>query len=153
MPQQPSRSRTIVWKPVVAGGQAESHRRMQAVRVELEVEQPCTLTEYPRSGASAVLVERKGCNICFLDASTNSERAAQVIAELAPFVPVVALHPRNDADLILRCLRSGASEFVADPTADSVRGVLERLARARFDAAQYAEGAVYCVAPGKPGRR
>ena len=93
----------------------------------------------------------KACNICFLDAATNSERAELVISELAPFVPVVALHPRNDADLILRCLRSGASEFVADPTADSVRGVLERLARARFDAAQYAAGAVYCVAPGKPG--
>jgi pilus assembly protein CpaE len=151
MPQQPSRSRTIVWKPLVVCPQPEFHRRMQAVLVELEVEQPCTLTEYPRSGASAVLVERKACNICFLDAATNSERAELVISELAPFVPVVALHPRNDADLILRCLRSGASEFIADPTADSVRGVLERLARARFDAAQYAAGAVYCVAPGKPG--
>src|SRR5260370_40778664 len=124
---------------------------MQAVLVELEVEQPCTLTEYRGSRASAVVVERQACNICFLDAATTSERAELVISELAPFVPVVALHPRNDADLIWRCLRSGASEFVADPTADSVRGVLERLARARFDAAQYAAGAACCVEPGKPG--
>jgi Flp pilus assembly CpaE family ATPase len=124
---------------------------MQTVLAELEVEQPCMLTDYPRSGAGAVLVERKACNICFLDVATNSERAELVIAELAPFIPVVALHPRNDADLILRCLRAGASEFVAEPSPDTVRGVLDRLARARFDAAQYAAGAVYCVAPGKPG--
>ena len=127
------------------------YRRLQAVLTELAVEQPCTLTEYPRSGAIAALVERNACNICFLDAATNSEHAQLLISELAPSVPVVALHPRNDADLILRCLRRGACEFVADPTADAVRGVFERLARTRSDAAHHAPGAVYCVVPGKPG--
>jgi pilus assembly protein CpaE len=147
----PNRARTVVWKPLVVCPQPDFHRRLRAVLTELAVEQPCTLTEYPRSGMIGGLVERHACNICFLDAATNSEEAQLLISELAPAVPVVALHPRNDADLILRCLRRGASEFVADPTADAVRGVFERLARTRFEAARHAPGAVYCVVPGKPG--
>jgi pilus assembly protein CpaE len=151
MPPSANRSRTVVWKALVVCPQADFYRRMHAVLTELAVEVPCTLAEYPRSGAIAAIVERNGCNICFLDAATDSEHAQLLISELAAYVPVVALHPRNDADLILRCLRRGACEFVADPTADAVRGVFERLARTRSDAVHHAPGAVYCVVPGKPG--
>jgi pilus assembly protein CpaE len=147
----PSRGRTVVWKPLVVCPQPEFQRRLRAVLTALAVEQPCTLAEYPRGGTIAALVERHACNICFLDAATNSEDAQLLISELAAAIPVVALHPRNDADLILRCLRRGACEFVADPTVDAVRGVFERLARTRCEAAQHAPGAVYCVVPGKPG--
>ena len=146
-----NRARAVVWKPLVVCPQPDFQRRLHAVLTELAVEQPCTLTEYPRPGTIAALVERHACNICFLDAATDSEAAQLLISELAPTVPVVALHPRNDADLILRCLRRGACEFIADPTADAVRGVFERLARTRFEAARHAPGAVYCVVPGKPG--
>jgi pilus assembly protein CpaE len=147
----PNRSRTVVWKPLVVCPQPDFQRRMHAVLTELAVEQPCTLTEYPRSGTIAALVERHACNVCFLDAATDSAGAELLISELAPAVPVVALHPRNDADLILRCLRRGACEFVAEPTADAVRGVFERLARTRYEGPQHAPGAIYCVLPGKPG--
>jgi len=146
-----NRSRIVVWRPLVVCPQPDVYRRLQAVLTELAVEQPCTLTEYPRSGAIAALVERNACNICFLDAATDCEHAQLLISELAPTVPVVALHPRDDADLILRCLRRGACEFVADPTADAVGGVFARLARTRSDAVYRAPGALYCVIPGKPG--
>src|ERR1019366_3051085 len=148
--QQPNRSRTIVWKPLVVCPEPDFQRRLHAVFTELAVEQPCTLTEYPRSGTIAALAEGHACNVCFLDVATNSEDAQRLISELAPVVPVVALHPRNDADLILRCLRRGASEFVADPTADAVRGVFERLAHTRYEGVQQAPGAVYCVVPASP---
>jgi len=147
----PNRARAVVWKPLVVCPQPDFQERLRTVLTDLAVEQPCTLIEYPRPGSIAALVERHGCNICFLDAATNSEEAQLLISELAASVPVVALHPRNDADLILRCLRRGACEFIADPTADAVRGVFERLARTRFDTARHAPGAVYCVVPGKPG--
>jgi len=124
---------------------------MQAAFIELALEQPRLLTEYPASGAIGALVERNGCNICFLDAASNAEHAQQLIAELSPSVPVVALHPRNDADLILRCLRRGAREFIANPTVDDIRDVFERLARTRPDAPHDAAGTVYCVLPGKAG--
>ena len=146
-----NRSRTVVWRPLIVCPQPDVYRRLHAVLTELAVEQPCTLTEYPRSGAIAAMAERNACNICFLDAATDCEHAQLLISELAPSVPVVALHPRNDADLILRCLRRGASEFVADPTMDAVGGVFERLARTRSDAVYRAPGLVYCVVPGKPG--
>jgi pilus assembly protein CpaE len=146
-----NRSRIVVWRPLVVCPQPDVYRRLQAVLTELAVEQPCTLTEYPRSGAIATLVERNACNICFLDAATDCEHAQLLISELAPSVPVVALHPRDDADLILRCLRRGACEFVAEPTTDAVGGVFARLARTRSDAVYRAPGALYCVIPGKPG--
>jgi pilus assembly protein CpaE len=151
MPQPANRSRTVVWKPMVVCPKPDFYRRMQAVLTELALEQPCTLAEYPRSGAIAALAERHACNICFLDVATDSEHAQSLISELAPSVPVVALHPRNDADLILRCLRRGACEFVADPTADAVGAVFARLGRTRLDAAQHVAGTLYCVVPGKPG--
>jgi len=147
----PHRNRTVAWKPLVVCPQPDFYRRMRVALAELAAEEPCALTEYPPGGSIAALAEQHGCNICFLDAATDSERAQLLISELAPSLPVVALHPRNDADLILRCLRRGACEFVADPTVDAVRAVFERLARARSDAAHRTAGVIYCVVPGKPG--
>ena len=151
MPLPLNRNRIVVWRPLIVCPQPDVHRRLQAVLTELTVEQPCTLTEYPGSGAIAALAERNGCNICFLDVGTNCEQAQLLISELVPSVPVVALHPRDDADLILRCLRRGACEFIDDPTAIAVGGVFERVARARFDAPHRPAGVLYCVVPGKPG--
>lgn len=147
----PRGTRTVVWKPLLVCPQPDFYRRMQASLRELAVEQSCALTEYPSAGAIGSVVEQNACNICFLDAATDSEHAQLLISELSPSVPVVALHPRNDADLILRCLRRGACEFLADPTVDAVRGVFDRLARSRFDTARHSAGAIYCVVPGKPG--
>lgn len=151
MPPPPSKSRSVAWKPLVVCPQPDFFRRMKAAMTELAVESPFLLPEYPRMGSIAAVVEQHGCNICFLDAATNPEQAQMLLPELAAIVPVVALHPRNDADLILRCLRRGACEFIADPTVDVVRGVLERLARTRCEDTHRAAGIVYCVVPGKPG--
>ncbi|HEY1496571.1 MAG TPA: hypothetical protein VGF49_18585 [Candidatus Solibacter sp.] len=151
MPPPSTRARTIVWKPLIVCPQPDFHRRMLAALAVLSIDHSCALTQYPPAGAIAALAERNGCNICFLDAATDSELAQLLISELAPGVPVVALHPRNDADLILRCLRRGACEFVADPTSETLRSVFERLARTRSDAVRPAAGSIYCVVPGKPG--
>ena len=151
MPPPTNRSRTTIWKPIVVCPQPDTYRRLQGVLTELAVEQPCTLAEYPRTGSIAAMVERHGCNICFIDVATNPEQAQMLISALARSVPVVALHPRNDADLILSCLRHGACEFVDEPTIDAVSGVFERLGRTRLDEARHVAGTLYCVVPGKPG--
>ncbi|HWC95102.1 MAG TPA: hypothetical protein VG456_00095 [Candidatus Sulfopaludibacter sp.] len=151
MPPPTSRSRAVVWKPLVVCPQPELFRSLQAVFTELAVEQPCTVSEYPRQGSLAALAESNSCNVCFLDVASNGELAQALISELAPILPVVALHPRNDAELILRCLRRGACEFVSEPGVDVVRGVFDRLSRARCEAAPRPKGTVYCVLPGKPG--
>jgi pilus assembly protein CpaE len=66
-------------------------------------------------------------------------------------MPVVALNPQNDADLILRCLRRGACEFLSDGGSPQLRALLDRLNRLRAPAHLEKQGSVYCVVPGKAG--
>ena len=141
---------SVTWKPLVISPDPDLARRLAAVLDELTAGIAVVRTEYPPTGAMAALVRESGSNICFLDAATNAEHAQLLIAEAAPLVPVAALHHRNDADLILRCLRRGACEYLADPGLEAVRSVFERLARAHGSAGR-PTGAVYCVVPGKPG--
>ena len=129
----------------------EVYRGLQAVLTQLSLEQPCNLTEYPRAGLAASQAERNACNIAFVDVASNTEQALQLTGELSRSVPVVALHPRIDADLILRCLRRGACEFVGDPTAEAVDSILERLGRAHLETVHRVAGTLFCVVPGKPG--
>jgi pilus assembly protein CpaE len=145
------------WKPLVICPQPELARKVASLLTELTLEPAGVRGEYPRMGTVAAMARDQGANICFVDVATNAEHAQMLIAELAPVAPVVALHHRNDADLILRCLRRGACEYLAEPTVDAVRAVFERLtntsrsASAGGGGSERSPGAVYCVVPGKPG--
>ena len=126
-------------------------QRILAALGELGIESATPLAEYPRIGQIAAIVQQGGADICFLDVATNSEHAQQLIAELAPAVPVVALHTRADADLILRCLRRGACEFLTDAPADALRSLFARLERSRQPDVERTLGTIYAVVPGKAG--
>ncbi|MBV8730159.1 MAG: P-loop NTPase, partial [Acidobacteriia bacterium] len=126
-------------------------RQILAAVSELGVEEPCVLDTYPRSGTVAGLAAHEQADLCFLDVRSNEEEALALISETAPVMPVVALHPETDADLILRCLRRGACEFLSDGGAEQLRGLLERLNRLRSPAQPEKPAAVYCVTPGKAG--
>jgi len=142
---------TPAWKPLVACPQEEIAQRLRSAFQELGIADVRHVAEYPRTGTIAALAARHGCNILFVDVATNEEHALLLMSEAAPFMPVVALNPRDDADLILRCLRRGACEFLSHPVADLVRSLFERLARGRVKAPGGGACAVYCVIPGKPG--
>ena len=103
------------WKPLVVCPHGEIGRRMAASLREVGLDPPVVIAEYPRIGSMAALAAQKGANICFLDAASNGEHAQVLISELAPAMPVIALLVRNDADLILRCLRRGACDFSPKP--------------------------------------
>jgi len=118
---------------------------------ELGIAAGSSLPEYPRMGSLIGLAAHGGCNICLLDVASNVEQAMLLIGEAAPSMPVVALSPRKDADLILRCLHRGAGEFLAEPTAQQLRLALDRLGRARGPVSAPKPSTVYCVVPGKPG--
>ena len=140
------------WKPLVVCPDIEIARRLRESLREVVPEAPALIAEYPRGiGSITLLAAQKGANICFLDAVTNAEQAQALISELAPSIPVVALLVRNDADLILRCLRRGACEFLSEPGADALRGVFERLGRSRVPVTHPPAGKIWCVVPGKPG--
>ena len=121
------------------------------VFTELGVAQVQHLGEYPRMGTLAEVAGKGGCNVCLIDVASNPEHAMLLIGEASASMPVVALNMRKDADLILRCVRRGAAEFLAEPTAEQLRAVLDRLTRLRGPAEAPKPSTVYCVMPGKPG--
>ena len=94
----------------------------------------CTVYEtpqYPVGRAIDNLIQSKAPALCFLDMSANPPMAFAVLEDLvriAPKLMVVSVLPTNDPDLILKCLRTGASEFLAQPlTAEQLGPVLQRL--------------------------
>ena len=139
------------WKPLIICPHPEMAVRIRSTLAALGLEDGCHVSEYPKPGAVAGLVLQHDCNLCFLDVASNQEHALPLLAETASLLPVVALNPHNDADLILRCLRRGACEFLSDATEDQVATVLQRLARLRAPAELRQPAIVYCVIPGKPG--
>jgi len=137
------------WKPLVVCPDGEMSLQIRATLTEMGVEF-CHLPGYPKAGNMSVLAQ-PGCNICFIDVASDQELALLLIAEASAEVPVVALNSRNDADLILRCLRRGAREFLAQPTPEQTAGVLQRLVRERPNTAHRKPSKAYCVMPGKAG--
>src|ERR1043165_7845202 len=139
---------SAAWKPLALCPKIEMGKQIAAIFAELLPSAGPIHTDYPRMGLAPSLVDETGANICFLDVASNPEHAQMLIAEFSALIPVVALHHRNDADLILRCLRRGACEFLAEPAPETVRSLFERLGRSRTEKPA---GAIYCVVPGKPG--
>jgi len=96
-----------------------------------------------------------GPHLVFLDVASDNQQATQLLTELVRFgsgVQVLVLVSGNDPDLILRCLRAGAVDFLVEPfTADQFEAALGKLARL-----QPAEGAtgkepakIFAVMPAK----
>src|SRR5579872_252747 len=144
-------SAPLRWKPLIVCLHAGMAGSIRAALAELGFPELPQMREYPRPGAIAGLAAQQGYNICFLDVASNQEQALPLISEAVPSLPVVAMNPVNDADLILRCLRRGACEFVSEATADQVKAVLDRLAQLRVPAAPGRPATVYGVLPGKAG--
>ena len=144
-------SRREDWRPLVVCPDAKMAQQIRSALSEQGFEEIVLLPHYPRSGEVVDLTPRHQFNICFLDVASNPEQALLMVGETAAVMPVVALNPCNDADLILRCLRRGACEFLSECTSEQVGGVLERLTRHRTPPAPQKASRVYCVMPGKAG--
>ena len=151
MQQSAKNDLTRSWKPLVICPNPTMALGIRSALGEQGFQDVSLVSEYPQAGAMAGVVARQGSDICFLDVASNPERALQLIAEIALSIPVVALNPGNDADLILRCLRLGACEFLPETTSEQVAGVLERLSRMHAKVEPRKNCYVCCVMPGKPG--
>ena len=79
------------------------------------------------------LLQTKPPTLCFLDMASNQDsgfHVLQLMAAMAPSIPVVVILNANNPDLILRCLRQGAAEFLLQPlSTEQLHPVLERLAQ------------------------
>lgn len=123
-----------------------------ALACELPGATIAALHVYPeRSQAQAMATEAQ---ICFLDVTTDAAAASDIMASLAaelPYLSVIVLLRSNDPDLILKCLRRGATEFLLQPfTHEQLAVVLAKLARFRSGLSGARPGGkVYCVLPAK----
>jgi len=113
------------------------------------------LPSYPYRSVLNETLAGRNPQLAFLDASSDPDRALATIEcllQIAPAIQIVVLLSGNDPDLILRCLRQGAAEFLMEPfTTDQIRPALEKLARLRPGGAtsQRGRGRVICVMPAK----
>lgn len=71
--------------------------------------------------------------LVFLDVISDHEQSLQLLTEIARLggsIQVIALIGANEPDLILRCLRAGAIDFLLQPfTPDQVEAAMAKLAR------------------------
>jgi len=72
-------------------------------------------------------------HLVFLDVFSDRDQAVVLVQEmvkLGPQVQVIALLGENDPDLVLRCLRAGAVDFLIQPfSGEQIEGALSKLAR------------------------
>ena len=109
---------------------------------------------YPTRHQVSDLLTTQSPNLCFLEVGDQQERALGVIPEflrLDPKLPIVVVLDGNDPELVLKCLRLGASDFLMQPfTGEQVEGCLQKIARLQ-PGRNKNPGKVYCVMPAKGG--
>jgi pilus assembly protein CpaE len=86
---------------------------------------------YPPSAGLMEVLNVQSPDVCLADVASDRDRGLNLIKEISgmnPKLPVIALIAGNDTDVILRCLRAGASEFLIHPFAvDQLSEVLTRI--------------------------
>ena len=89
------------------------------------------VSSYPDRKEASELINKHQPWLCLVDVGKQKDQALSTISELSALnrnLQVVALLPAKDSDLILTCLRQGASEFLLRPlVAEQVQPVFERL--------------------------
>jgi len=145
------------WKAVFVGPNTKIRRELTPLLVpHFAAFSGHDLDKYPTIGQLADAFRSQDLNLCFLDLISDRNAALGVIPDLLrlkPGLPIVAVMSANDPDLILQCLRRGATEFLLQPfTEDQVEASLQKLAKQQ-PASQAASnrGKVVCVMPAKGG--
>lgn len=112
------------------------------------------LDTYPMRHQIAKVLADASPQLCLLEISDPYDRALAVIPDLLRVdskLPIIAVLPTNDPELILRCLRQGASDFLIAPfTSEQVEAALQKIAKLS-PARLHSAGKVYCFMPAKGG--
>jgi pilus assembly protein CpaE len=130
----------------------ELHALLQVHLVGVPVNE---LRSYPSPRDIGSLAPGGTSCLAFLDMASDSEQALQLLLEMARLgqtIQVIALLAGNDADLILRCLRAGAADFLIQPfSGDQLEAALTKLARLQpaSDSPAREPAKIYAVMPAK----
>jgi len=116
---------------IVSGERKVKNELIPVLSQELPMAPLVELSQMPDRRLIAEMASGERPALIFLDVTANQEGGIDVLTLLGQGlvgVPVVVILSGNDPDLILRCLRTGASEFLLQPvTADQLQPVLARL--------------------------
>lgn len=113
------------------------------------------LRNYPSPRDLAAAMGAGAPPLVFLDVISDREQAFQLLAEMVrvePPVQVIALLSANDPDVMLRCLRTGAVDFLIQPfTREQIEAAQVKLARKQpaSDAAGKEPAKIFAVMPAK----
>ena len=119
---------------------------------------PDPITEevsYPDARSLGQMLTAHQPNLCFVDVTRitrDALAAIQTINQTDPGIGVVALLPGNDPELILKCLRQGATEFLIQPlNEEQLEASLNKLIRIlpKDKIGPKNAGKVYAVMPAK----
>ncbi len=112
------------------------------------------LNTYPARHQITDLLAKQEPSLCFLEVSEPPDRALALIPDLLRIDPkllIVVVLSSNNPELVLRCLRQGASDFLLQPfTIEQVEAALQKISRLH-PGRNRNPGKVYCVMPAKGG--
>jgi len=112
------------------------------------------LEAYPTRHQIASTIAAEAPKLCLLEVGEPLDKALVTIQDLLRVdakLPILALLPSDDPELILRCLRQGASDFLIAPfTSEQVEAALQKIARL-YPSRMQSPGKVYCFMPAKGG--
>jgi pilus assembly protein CpaE len=116
------------------------------------------LKSYPSAQALDIRLRQLKPDVVLLDVGSDLNAACSLIPLVVssrPPVHVIGLHPRNDADAVVRSLRLGATEFLYAPFEEKIRNeAIQRICKLRQPEAATAEremGKIIAFSSAKPG--
>lgn len=120
------------WKYlVICPSQGITRDIHQALGSKMSQAEILEIPVYPPPAGLLEVLSVQNPDICLADVASDRERGLNLIKEISsmqPRMPIIAVMPPNDTDLILRSLRAGASEFLVHPiSSEQLEEVLGRI--------------------------
>jgi pilus assembly protein CpaE len=113
------------------------------------------LRQYPSARELGSLFSQGNYFLCFLDVDSSADQALDLLKEFGQtglHVQIIAVLSGDNSDLILRCMRAGAADFLIQPfNAEQILGAMAKLSRALpvADASGREPAKVFAIMPAK----
>lgn len=143
------------WKSlIICPNQSMSSALVEALGRHLPDGAALQVSAYPPGHELVEMLATHLPTVCFLDAGSEPERAIATMVQLIAAnakLPLVALLPGNDPEIILRFVRQGASEFLIQPFSDEQFGQMADRITKKMNAGKGdgSQSRVYCLMPAK----
>jgi len=144
------------WKALFIGPNAQIRRDLiPLLSRHLQTLSTVEMTTFPSRQQLIATLATQSPNLCFIEVGDSEDLGVNSISEITridPKLPVVVILSGNDANLVMRCLRQGAIDFLFNPfTNDQVEGAMQKLAKALPNLGSAKPAKTFAVMPVKGG--